>query len=117
MISATSSALSAVAAFQKKLDVTADNVANVDTDRFKKSRVLLKEGTVGGVDASVQKINTPGMPKETIRNDRIEETESSNVDLAEELTDMISTPIAYRANLKTVSTQKEMMGSLLDILG
>lgn len=117
MIFPVSPALSALSAFQKRMDVTANNVANIDTDGYKKSRVNLQEATGGGVTASIQQINTPGMPKETIRNDTIEETESSNVDLAEELTDIISTKAAYSANLKTVSTQNQMLGALFDILG
>lgn len=117
MIFPVSSALSAVTAFQKKMDVTANNVANVDTDGFKKSRVNLSEGSHGGVEASVQQIDSPGYPKETIRNDTIEETESSNVDLAEEFTDMIVTKAGYTANLKTIKTQDEILGSLFDGLG
>lgn len=112
-----SSSLSAISAFQKRMSVTANNVANVDTDGFKKSRVNLSEGSNGGVEASIQQIDTPGYPKETIRNDTIEEVESSNVDLAEELTDMIVTETGYTANLKTVKAQDEMLGSLMDTLG
>jgi flagellar hook protein FlgE len=117
MIFPTSSALSAVSAFQKRMEVTADNVANVDTDEFKKSRVTMTQASNGGVKTTIQKITTPGPVKETIRNGTIEDIESSNVDLAEALTDMIVTKAGYTANLKTVKTQNELLGSLLNISG
>lgn len=117
MIYPTGNTLSAVNAFRKKMNVTANNVANVQTDEFKKSRVTFSESKSGGVSANVEKVDTPGITKETIRNGKIAETESSNVDLAEELPEMISTKTGYKANLKTLKTQGDMLGSLLDIIG
>lgn len=117
MINSINHAMTGLSAFRKKMDVTANNIANVDTDEFKKSRVNVEENAHGGVTAQVQQINTPGPIKETIRNDTIEEVEASNVDLAEELTEMIPTQTAFGANLKTISTEQEMLGSLLDIVG
>ena len=117
MIGSVYNAFSGLSAFQKKMDVTANNVANVDTDGFKKSRAIFQEGSNSGVTVSIQQVDTPGLVREVIRNDGIEEVESSNVDLAEELTDTISTTVAYSANTKTIKAQDEMLGSLLDILG
>lgn len=117
MISAIGSATSALSALQKKMDVTSNNIANVNTDEFKKSRVTFQEGANGGIDATVQEITTPGYSKETVQNGEVVEVESSNVDLAEELTEMIPTQVAYSANIKTIQTQNQMMGSLLDIFG
>ncbi len=117
MITPVNHALTALTAFRKKMDVTANNIANVNTDEFKKSRVNLEEGPYGGVTAQVQEINTPGMPKETIRDDQVVEVESSNVDLAEELTEMIPTQAGYSANLKTVQVEEQMIGALLDVVG
>lgn len=117
MIDPVQQSLSALSAFRKSLDVTADNIANVNTDGFKKSRVTFSEQTPGGVSAQVQQINTPGIPKETIQGDKLVDVESSNVDLADELTEMIPTQTAYTANLKTVSSSDEMIGALMDILG
>ena len=117
MIDSVSTALSALTAFQKKMDVTANNIANVKTDGFKKSRVSMEEGPQGGVRARIQQIDTPGVPKEAFEDGDIVEVESSNVDLAEELTEMIPTEKAYGANLKTLRTSDQMLGSLLDIIG
>ena len=115
MINPVGSSLSALAAFQKKIDVTANNIANVLTDDFKKSRTTITEGNPNGVDAVVGRVDTPGIPKTTIRNDTLTTVESSNVDLAEELPELMLAKSAYRANLKTLKIQDDMMGSLLDI--
>jgi flagellar hook protein FlgE len=112
-----SSSLSAMAAFQKKMDVTADNIANVLTDGFKKSRVTMQEASPNGVKAVVDRVETPGVPKTTELNGGTAEVESSNVDLAGELTDMIPTQADWRANLNTLKVQNDMLGSVLDILG
>jgi len=117
MISPIASSLSALSAARKKLNVTANNVVNVNTDEFKKSRVTLSEGANGGVSATVDVVDTPGIPKETIQNDRFVPTESSNVDLAEELTELIPTKSYYGANLKSLKTQQDMLGALIDIIG
>jgi flagellar basal-body rod protein FlgC len=117
MIYPAGNTLSALNAFKKQLNVTANNVANVNTDGFKSSRVTFSEADRGGVVASANLVETPGIPKETIINDRIVETETSNVDLAQELPEMISAKNGYTSNLKPLQAQNEMLGDLLDILG
>jgi flagellar hook protein FlgE len=117
MIDPVTTATTALNAFRKKLDVTANNIANVNSDEFKKSRTALTENANGGVRPTVQTVETPGTPKETYKNGAVTETTSSNVDLTEELTNLIPTRAGYEANLKTIHVSDEMMGSLLDILG
>jgi flagellar hook protein FlgE len=117
MIYPVNPAVSALTAFRKKMNVTANNIANVNTDQFKKSRVNMQEDSNGGVSSQVQKIQTPGPAKEVYRAERVEEVESSNVDLAEELTEMIPTQAAYTANIQSLRTSDKMLGSLLDIMG
>jgi flagellar basal-body rod protein FlgC len=116
MIYSISGTLSALYAARKKMGVAADNIANTNTDEFKKSRVTLSERDGGGVSATVDVVDTPGIPKDTIQNDTIVQTESSNVDLAEELTELIPTKTYYGANLKALKTQQDMLGSLIDIV-
>ena len=55
MISSISSSVSAVKALSKKMSVTANNVANVNTDNFKKSRTTLNEGQSGSVVGNGQR--------------------------------------------------------------
>lgn len=117
MVFSINSSTSAVNAFATKMRVTANNVANVNTDGFKKSRVTLSEGQSGGVKANVGQVDTPGFPKQIIKDGQIEEIESSNVDLTEEITDSISTENAQAANLNSIKAQDEMIGTLLDTIG
>lgn len=115
MTFALNAALSALGAYEKKLNVTANNIANVNTDGFKKSRALLQEGDPSGVVVSIRRVNTPGSP--ILPPDGTGETrESSNVDLAEEIVDLHTTKYGFQANLKTLKTEDEMLGSLFDIL-
>ena len=115
MINATNSSLTALSAFSKKMDVTANNIANGLTDEFKKSRVTMEEGSPSGVKAVIDRVETRGFPKESIKDGEAVTVESSNVDLNEELPEMVVTKTAYSANLKTQKAQDDMMGSLLDI--
>jgi len=108
-------ALTALRAFDKKLDVNANNIANVNTDKFKKSRVDLQEAAAGGVQVTIEKVNTPGISLGT--NEKTgEERESSNVNMAEEFLDQMVTQYAFESNLLVVKTADEMQKSLLDII-
>lgn len=117
MISPLNSGLSAISAFSVKMSVTANNIANVNSDGFKKNRTTLKEGPSGGVKPEVDQDNTPGPTKPISENGVVGQVEASNVDLAEEVTDSISTQAGYKANLKTIQAYDEMLGSLLNTIG
>lgn len=117
MISPLSSATSAVSSFSVKMDVTANNIANANTDGFRKSRTTLQEGKNGGVEPVVDQVDTPGLSKLVSEDGVIREVEASNVDFAEELTETIPTQRAYEVNLKTIKTTDDMLGSLLDTIG
>jgi len=117
MISALNNTVSALRAFVTKLGVTADNIANVNTDGFKKNRATLQEDQNGGVRVEISRDESPGFRYDVIQNDEVLEKETSNVDLTEEIPDLMITKRAYQANLKTIETQGEMLGSLLDTIG
>lgn len=117
MISSIQNNLSALNAFDKKMQVTANNIANVNTNDFKKSEATLSEGDHGGVKVNVHRVDTPGYPTEQLEGESMVNTETSNVDLAEELGEKIVTQNAYNANLKLVNNQDEILGNMLDILG
>lgn len=115
MSSAFGIALTALRAFDSKLDVNANNISNVNTDKFKKSRVDIQESTNGGVQVSIEQVNTPGISLGT--NERSgEERESSNVTLEEEFVDQMVTRYAFEANVLTIKTADELQQSLLDII-
>ncbi|MCF8062826.1 MAG: flagellar basal body protein [Deltaproteobacteria bacterium] len=108
--------LSALQALGTKMAVTADNVANVSSDAFKKSRAVLEEGENGAVKVDIQKIGTPGPVIQDTRGTEPVERELSNVDLAEELPRTIPTGRGYEANLKIIQTRDEMLGTVIDLL-
>jgi flagellar hook protein FlgE len=108
-VPASQIALSAIAALDRKLDVTANNIANASTDEFKKSRVLFQTKDVPGVTVTISEVDTPG----TMQPNGLE---SSNVDIAEEFASLIVTQHSQTANVKVIETDEEMQESLLDIL-
>ena len=101
-------AVSALKAFEKKADVTANNIANIDTDEFKASRALFQTGEVPGVSVTITEENTPG----TTQPDG---AESSNVNLPVELVNLITTQHAQSANIKVIETDEQMKRSLIDV--
>jgi flagellar hook protein FlgE len=117
MISALNSTVSALRAFVTKLGVTADNIANVNTDGFKKNRATFQADENGGVRVQIRKDDSPGFRYTAVENGETVEKEASNVDLTEELPNLMVTKRAYQANLETIETQNEMLGSLLDTIG
>jgi flagellar hook protein FlgE len=69
------------------------------------------------VDVEITQVNDPGPIVTVEENGAAVEKEMSNVDLAEELPQTIIAQTGYDANLKTLKTQDEMLGTLLDIIG
>ena len=117
MIPLVNSSLSALQAYKKSMGVTANNIANVNTEEFKKSRATMKEGVNGGVEAAVDKVTTPGHRYQVREGNQMVEKETSNVNLEEELPDLMIAQRTYEANLKVLQTQDKMLGATLDILG
>ena len=117
MIPSVSSTVSALQAHNTRLGVTADNIANVNTDEFKKSRASLKEGINGDVQVDINRIHTPGRRYQEFEGDQMVEKEGSNVNLEEEIPSMMITEHSYEANLKVLQTRDRMLGTLLDTVG
>ena len=117
MISPVNSTVSALQAYKCQMEVTSNNIANVNTDQFKKSKAVLEEGTHGDVQVHINRIDTPGHPYKALEGGQMVEKETSNVDLTEELPQMMVTKHAYNANLKVIQTQDEILGNTLNIVG
>jgi len=115
VITATQSALSALQAFGTKLQSNANNIANVSSEGFKKTRVTLTNQEPQGVKASVDKIDTPGTMTPEQTSTGMELVELSNVDLGQELPEASINSRFYQANLKTLQVADEMLGSLLKL--
>ena len=117
MISSVHSTISALQAYKTQMNVTSNSVANVNSDEFKISKAALKEGPSGGVQVKFNFNNTPSHHYQELEGDQIVKKETSNVDLAEELPQMMVTQYAYEANMKVLQVHDEMLGTTLDILG
>jgi flagellar hook protein FlgE len=109
-------AMTALRALDKKMEVTADNTVNANTDGFKKSRVDTQEAYPAGVKVTLSRTDTPGTPLPA-EEGSLDPRESSNVSLEEEMRDLITTRYQYRANLEVIRTEDEIQGTLLDIRG
>lgn len=114
MISAIHTALSGITAFAKQIEVSAHNVANVNTDGFKKSRVDLVELEGGGVLPVVQKDDSagPAVLKDTGNGQT--QVALSNVELGEEAVNQMIAQRAFQASLQTLKTTDDMLGNILD---
>lgn len=117
MIGSLGSSMASLKAHGTKMQVTSRNVANINTEEFKKSRVTLAQGPGGNVQADVDRIDTPGHAMLYVDGGTVTKKELSNVYLTQEMSDMIVTQNGYEANLKVVDAHDDMLGAALDILG
>ena len=115
MISSVRNNIAAVFAYSTKMGVHGYNIANVNTDGYKKYRGDIVELSNGSVGTDIHQVHTPGIPYYDARSSTLRDT--SNVNLTEEFTQMIPTEIGYKANLKMISAYDDILGSLLDIFG
>ena len=113
----------ALAAIGTAQQVSADNVANVNTEGFDSSRAVLETGPGGeGVRvADVQEISAPGpmMPAPAPSPSSAEIpplVEGSNTDIPREMTNMIMNENAYDANAVAIRTQDDMQGTVIDMI-
>ena len=114
MVGAIGSGLSALNAFQLKMDAAAENVANTSTPGYKAAKVNLKGDANSGVLAEVTRDQSQG-PMALAGTDGNTSVELSNVDLAGEMVGMMEAQRGFEANIKVIKTADEMLGALLDI--
>lgn len=114
--------LSAITAFGKKMGVHAHNIANMNTEGFKRSRAVLVEGADQTVtveidrDDRVHRDDSPNYPVSKTGEDPNTDNESNNVDVATEIVGAMTSQNGYEANTKLIKTKDEMTGTLLDLL-
>ncbi len=97
MNSASSIAQSGIEAYATKMDVTANNIANVNSDNVQQARVTMAERDNGGVEATAIKV-------------------TEQVEISREAVEMLETVNGFRANVQTLKTDNQMNKSLLDII-
>jgi len=115
MISALQSAVSGLYSFGTKIQSNSNNVANANSEGFKRTRVVLKSAEPQGVESQIERIDVPGPTVFEEGADGIVPVELSNVDLARELPEMYLNSRMYEANLKTIEVVDDMIGDLLNI--
>ena len=99
MASISSIGSSGLQAAQLRLDASANNVANMNTPGYRREVVAQEEAAESaGVRSTVQR-----------------EQDAKGVALEQEAVEQMSATYAFKANLQTIKTQDEMMGSLLDV--
>ena len=136
MMKAMFSGASGVRAHQTRMDVIANNVSNVNTDKFKSSSVTFQESLVhtlrqagladestgrGGTNpiqvgtgvsvGQIRRSTTPG-PKR-IEYDTIEI--SSNTELAKEFPDTITTQRGFEANARVIPVVDSMLEEVVNL--
>jgi flagellar hook protein FlgE len=110
------STLSAIQAFGTKMGVTANNIANAETEEFKKSEATLVEGPNEDVEVEITQSDEPGPVVNEATDGQSTEKEMSNVDLAEEIPQTTIAQRGYEANLAALRTQDDMLKSIIDII-
>ncbi|MGO9377405.1 MAG: flagellar basal body rod C-terminal domain-containing protein [Dissulfurispiraceae bacterium] len=91
------SASSAINAFSFGLNVTGNNVANMQTNGFKPSTAEMNEDSNGGVRVTLS------------------QSQNAGVDPAQEMTEMMIEQIGVEANIKAMQTGNQVIKSLVDL--
>ena len=94
--------VSSLQANQTFANVTANNVANVNTDRFVPQNTIISDETNESVKATVRDGDDNGSQK-------------SQTDLAKEIPVQITSVGVAQANAAAIRTQDDMLGTVLDI--
>ena len=106
----------------KRLDVTSQNISNVDTPGYKRKFLVLDELSTGADALRAARVELDQSEGET----RLDPThpmadengyiEMSNVQVVTEMADMREANRSYEANLNSFQQARSMYRSLLDIL-
>jgi len=97
------SSVSALQASSLRIDISAHDVANINTPGFSQSRPIQTAQKPGTEISSIQKIE-PSAP------------ELSATDLAEETAEQIKSEKDFAANAAVIKTQDKMQGELINLL-
>ncbi len=112
MISGINSSLAALSTFGKALSNTAGNIANVNTNGYKETVATINDDSAGLPQVNLRTSNAPG----ALVQEGGVLTETSNVDLAQEMPQMMIIKNGYEANIKALEVQDQVLKSTMDIL-
>lgn len=116
---------SGLLAEQRRLEVSAHNVANASAEGFQGQVVTAQERPSGGVDV---RVDTAEVSAEALQAQADAQGEApadgaagtmprSDVNVADETVNQITAKAAFQANAKVIGTQDKTIGSLLDAVG
>jgi flagellar basal body rod protein FlgC len=94
----SSTALSGLNAASLQLQSSAHNIANAQTPGFRRQLVQQSAEPAGGVRASLTQAAVPGEA------------------LVEDIVGQMAASVVYRANLQTLRAERDLTGTLLDVL-
>ena len=118
MVNSLNASLNAIQSHFTRLQASANNIANLNTDGYKGQRVTIKEGPTGTPTTTNSTDMSPGPSRmEVNREGELVEVEMSNVDLATEYIKTMESTQAIKANLKVAQTVDELLGEIIDTLG
>lgn len=99
-----SASLSALNDSSIRQDITANNIANLNSKNYKQLNVTsLAWPNNQGVSQAISRSNAPA------------DINGNNVDLASQILNLDINSITYKANTKAIQAQNQMLGSLLNI--
>jgi flagellar basal-body rod protein FlgC len=101
----SNASLSALNAYADRSAVTANNVANVNTDGYQASQGNTVETATGGVKLEISSTGAQST------------NGTNNVDITKETVDKITTEAAQAANVEVAKLQDQNLGTLLDLIG
>ncbi len=115
-LGALTATYSSLSVSQHRIRITANNIANVNTDGFKKSQTVLSTVQPHGVKGEVEQVETagPSALEQTAQGEQ--SIERSNVDIGVEMVNLLSDQRGYKASLRTLKSANEMVGILLDVV-
>lgn len=110
------SSIAGINAFLRKLDATSNNVANINTDNYKRRVAHISQDKNGLPETKITIDKTPGV-ENPIKPGEPDgpPKEMSNVNYADEVINMIEAKNGVKANVRALQCTSDTFDSLLDI--
>ena len=112
-MSSINTSLSALHAAVERLNLSAHNTANANTDGFKTLEATLKEGKEGGVVVSIEESGEEAAAYQVAGSGAVE---PSNADYVDEAVEQSIVEELFLANLEALKAADEADESILDIM-
>jgi flagellar basal body rod protein FlgG len=109
-VSTASIAASGLRASETRLEASAQNVANVSTERYDPVRAIDTAQRLGGVSSRIEGTGT-SLSLEAFT--RLEEARESRVEVGSEVVQQITAQRAYSANARVLETDASVQGEIV----